>query len=267
MSSWFKLQALAFDKPVPHRNLLIYPVLMEKYFEFQIAIQSLLLEKNRLVEGITKSHLEYIYHLLSKDKEDSNLMRLDMLLKLCLRKESPEIIKWFSDEETGKPYFIIENDKYDIDNASRFERYDSKDIDILRLLICEQNAIELPDEKISPEVRDSMEEARRLRMRMSGTVPPTLEDMIVCVIVSTGLTLEDIKKTSIRKFGQILQRVDSKLHYQAYLTASLSGMVEFKDKKALKHWMSGAEENKWENTISVEAMKGKLAFDDKKKKI
>jgi hypothetical protein len=111
-----------------------------------------------------------------------------------------------------------------------------------------------------------MAEVLRFKMKKSGMVPPTLEDMVICVMASTSLRPEDIANISIRKFGKLLQRVDAKLHYKIYLSASLSGFVKFEGKDTLKHWMSGVEEDKWKDTmIDVESMKGKLAFDDKKK--
>jgi hypothetical protein len=255
MPSWFNLQAYTFDKPIQYKKLLVYPARMEEYFEFNIYVSCFLLEKNTTVEGISKTYLEYLYLLASKKDEELNLSKFDFLLKLCLRKDDLETRYWFRDEDK-KAVFSVDG-----------ETYDSNDFDELRLLICEQNSVELPDETIQKEIRDSMEETKRLRAKMSGNIPPTLEDMIVCVMVSTSLSLEDIAKLSIRKFGQILQRADSKLHYQVYLTSAMSGFVEFKDKKILKHWMSGIESDKWGDTmINVETIKGKLTFDDKKKK-
>ena len=218
---------------------------MENYFEFHVWVRSLLLEKNTTIEGISKTYLDYLYTLYADKDKDQNLFRFDALLKLCLRKENLEIKYNY---EAEKPIFIIEE-----------EKYTSSDFDELRLLICEQNDVDIPDETIQKEIRDSMDEAKRLRAKMSGTLPPTLEDQVVCVMVSTSLRPEDIANLSIRKFGQLLQRADAKLHYQVYLTASMSGFTEFKDKKALKHWMSGTESDKWKDTmISIETLKGKL---------
>lgn len=251
MSSWLNLQAYAFDRPITYKKLLLYPVLMENYFEFHIYIKSLLLEKNRTVEGISKTYLEYLCLLNSRGDENIYLEKFEALLKLCLRKKDVEI------------GYLFEKGLFKIDN----DIYNSDDFDALKLLICEQNLIELPDETISAELRDSMEETRRFREKMSGMVPPTLEDLIVCVVISTGLKVEDVEKLSIRKFGQLLQRIDAKLHYQIYLTSAMSGFTEFKDKSVLKHWMSGVEKDKWEDTmIDVETMKGKIAFDDKMNK-
>ena len=58
----------------------------------------------------------------------------------------------------------------------------------------------------------------------------SFEDQMICVLISTNLSLDDIYNLTIRKFIKIIQRVELKMHYQIYLQASLSGFVEFKDK-------------------------------------
>jgi hypothetical protein len=263
--SWFNLQAYAFDKPVQYKKLIVYPVKMESYFEFSILVESLLLEKNTTLEGISKTYLDYLYMLNSKNDENNNLGNFDSLLKLCLRK--PELSIFYGHDKKEKPVFVIYKNEEDSKKNKDGEIYDSSDFDELRLLICEQNDIKIPDDRISPEVRASMEEARAFRAKINGVIPPTLEDLVLCVMASTSLKPDDISNLSIRKFGQLIQRIDSKLHYQIYLTAAMSGMVEFKDKSILKHWMSGTEEDMWGDTmIDVETIRGKLAFDDKKEK-
>lgn len=251
--SWVKLKAYAFDTPITYKTLTIYPVTMENFFEFKILVQSLLLEKNTTIEGISKSYLEYLYSLHQQGDKEQNLMRFDALLKLCLRDETIDIRYWM---ENKKAIFKIKN-----------EVFDSRDFDEIRNIICEQNSEELPDETIQKEIRDSMLEARRMRAKLENIVPPSLEDQVVCIMASTNLKPEEIAKISIRKFGQLIYRVNAKLHYEIYLTASLSGMVTFKDKSILKHWMAGEEVDKWKDTmISVESVKDKLNFNDKKKK-
>jgi hypothetical protein len=241
-----RLQSYAFDKPVKYKDLLVYPALMEDYIEFYIMVDCLTLEKNLTLEGISKTYLEYLFFLENAKDDGHHLLRFESLLRLCLRKKDLTIDYGY--DSNKKAAFKIED-----------KMYDSGDFDELRLLICEQNAIELPDETIQKEIRDSMDEAVRMRMKQSGTIPPTLEDQVVCVMVSTSLTLDDIAKLSIRKFGQLLERADWKLHYQIYLTASASGFVEFKDKSILKHWMSGKEINKFKDTmISIEDLGNKL---------
>ena len=88
-----------------------------------------------------------------------------------------------------------------------------------------------------------MREANEIRSR-EGTKMASLEDQMICVLISTNMSLQDIYSLSIRKFVKILERVDALLHYKIYLSASMSGFVEFKDKSFIKHWMSDLTRNK-----------------------
>ena len=72
--------------------------------------------------------------------------------------------------------------------------------------------------------------------------------------------MQDIYDLTIRKFEKILQRVDAKLHYQIYLSASMSGFVSFKDENAIKHWMNDLSKNdKYEDVkVDMETMRNKI---------
>jgi hypothetical protein len=246
MSSLYELQAYAFDKPVDYNGLLIYPVTMENYYELFYLAQSLLLEKNSTLDGISKSYLEYLIWLQEKGDKELNLSNFDSLFRMCLKKKDAEIV--YGRNASGQAGFKVNG-----------VTYSHEDFDKLRLLICNQNDIEIPDESIQKEIRDSIEEVKRLKMKQTGAIPPTLEDQVVCLMVATGLSSEEIYNISVRKFGQLLKRVNAKMYYEIYLTASVSGFVEFKDKSLLKHWMSGEERNDFEDTMmSVENLETKL---------
>jgi hypothetical protein len=74
------------------------------------------------------------------------------------------------------------------------------------------------------------------------------------------MSLNEVYDLPLRKFIKLLQRVDAKLHYEIYMGAAMSGMVEFKDKKILRHWMSDLEkENKNDDVL--------LGFDEINNKI
>jgi hypothetical protein len=119
--------------------------------------------------------------------------------------------------------------------------FDSVDFDEIRMIICNQNLVELADETIQKEIREKMEEARAMKAKQSGNRPASFEDTILCLVASTGINLTDAYELSLRKFIKLLQRVDAKLHYQIYMTGAMSGMVEYKDKSVLRHWMSDLE--------------------------
>ena len=83
---------------------------------------------------------------------------------------------------------------------------------------------------------------------------------MICVLISTPLKMEDIYKLSIRKFEKILQRVDAKLHYQIYLSASMSGMVKFENENAIQHWMNDlSEKDKYADVkVDMDTMRNKI---------
>ncbi len=120
--------------------------------------------------------------------------------------------------------------------------------------------MDLPDEAIQKDVRDIIEEARKYKAKISGNKPASFEDTILCLVASTSITLEQVYELSIRKFIKLLQRVDALVHYKIYLGAAMSGMVEFKDKTILRHWMSDLEkENKNEDVmLDLDQMKEKV---------
>lgn len=97
-------------------------------------------------------------------------------------------------------------------------------------------------------------------MRQNKQKMCSLEEQMICVLISTSLTMEDIYKLTIRKFEKILQRVDAKLHYQIYLSASMSGMVKFKDDNAIQHWMNDlTKEDKYSDVkVDMDEMRNKI---------
>jgi hypothetical protein len=161
-------------------------------------------------------------------------------------------------------YAYDENGKVFIEISG--ERYSGQDFEEIRRIICEQNMVEIPDENVSKEVRDSLEKAKAYKARLSGAKPASIEDYIISLATVTGWTMEYVHTMSVRKFIKAIRRLDNYLHYKIYLSASMSGMVEFKDKSFIKHWLVGLdEENKFDDvsldltkvqeTISMEGAK------------
>ena len=246
---------LVFDLPVKYKKLEIYPVLMKDYYDFHFLVQSIILEKNSVpdVEVISMTYLNFMYKNSSKQKPYAFMFR--ELLAVCLRIEPSRIIVKY-DEDSFEPIFLVDD-----------ERYDSKDFEEIKKIICEQNLVDIPNEKIQKEIRDKIEEARKLREKISGgNKMGSLEDLVIAVVISTSLKIEDIYNLSIRKFNKILQRLDHTMHYKIYLTASMSGMVKFKDENFIKHWLANLEKDELEGvTVGLEEIKGQLSFENIKK--
>lgn len=253
-----------FDEPRTYKGIKLYPVIVKNYYTFFTYVQSLTLDKNSIPDAkiISMSYLEYLYHLY-KEKSDNALyvVMLDKLLKLCLKLPDDTHIDYDYDNK-GRPFVKIG------DNV-----FFSDDFDEIKKIIFEQNLVEVENENYSKEARDAIENARKYREKInnSGRKMASFEDQMICVLISTNLSLDDIYNLTIRKFIKIIQRVELKMHYQIYLQASLSGFVEFKDKSVIQHWMTEINKDKYkdvlmdEETINKKAGKGKTKINNKSK--
>lgn len=217
---------LFYDKPVPYKKLLIYPALMEEYIEFHTYVQCLLYEKNSIPDAriISMSYLRFLYYLAG-EKNEPSVYFLNLLLAKVLHLGLEDI-----------KFYVGENDRAFFEIKG--EVYDANDFDKISQIICEQNSIMQIDNTIRKEIRDAMKKAQEYKMQQNKNKMCSLEEQMICVLISTSLTLEDIYKLTIRKFSKILERIDCKMHYEIYLSASLSGMVKFNNDDAIKHWMS-----------------------------
>ena len=242
---------LFYDKPIPYKELLIYPATMDRYLDFHFYITCLLLDKNSIPnpEVITMTYLQFMYYMASTT-ELPYLYMFKELLKMVLHIDNDSDL-WFGTDPNGKAIFKIKGIIYDSDDLNKIT-------DIIFL----QNSIEHIDDTIQKEVRDAMEKARVYKMKQNEYKMCSLEDQMVCVLMSTSLKFEDINKLTIRKFSKILERVDYKLHYEIYLSAEMSGMVKFKDENKLKHWMADLTKSDKYEDVKVDADEMHHKIDD-----
>lgn len=243
------IKELYYDEPISYKDLTIFPVRMKDYLEFHYAVNCLLVEKNNIpdIKIISMSYLRALYYL-AVNQNQPYLYMLRILFCLALRKPLDVEIKFYVDN-SDKAFFEVEGIKY---NAS--------DFDEVAKIIMEQNSIKPIDYTVQKEIRDELEKAKKYRERINQNKMCSLEEQMICVLISTPLKLEDIYELTIRKFEKILSRVDAKLHYQIYKQASMSGFVEFKNKDAIAHWMSDLESKDpyKEEKMSLEEMQGKI---------
>lgn len=245
----------SFDRPIPYKELLFYPVKMDNYLQLTLFSGCLTIDKDSIpdIDIISMTYLEYIYHLhfvkreISKDHNNLSFMTLmNGLLRLSLMLDENEDILY--DYDNKKPRIKI---------MEKF--YYSDDFDVMKDILCEQNSLVLPDYSVQKEIRDRIDEERILKAKWEGRKIGSLEDQLICAMIVTSSSLEEVKNLTVRKFFKILQRADHKLHYEIYLAASMSGFVKI-DKGAIKHWMSDLEkEDQYEDDkIDIESYKGKF---------
>lgn len=251
-----------FDKPIPHKGLLIYPIKIQDYYEFLYCIPCLMLEKNSIkdpqvaIKAISMSYLKYMYEVSSQ--ENNYIQLFDGLLRLVLAIKNEEKTIKYDYEKDGNPYFMIDNKKYYSD-----------DFDEIRQIISEQNMIDLPDERIQKNVRDALEEARRFKQRLNKNKMASFEEQIMALATYTGWSLEEIYNMTYRKFILAIRRANQIIMSNIYLSASMNGFVSFKNNKdVLKSWISDVgEEDKYADVkMSPEQLQAKANFEDAKTK-
>lgn len=243
------IKELYFDEPIPYKELLIYPVTMKDYLEFHWLVSCLLIDKNSIpdINVISMSYLRFLYYNAANNDEPYVYM-LKMLLCMVLHIEFNEEMSFYVDEN-DRAFFKV-----------RGVAYSGSDFDEIVKIIFEQNCITPIDNTIQKEVRDALEKAEEFKMQQTKQKMCSLEEQMICVLISTPLKLEDIYKLTIRKFEKILQRVDAKLHYQIYLNASMSGMVKFKDESVIQHWMNDlTKDDRYSDVkVDMDTMRNKI---------
>lgn len=242
---------LFYDKPIPYKDLLIYPATMDRYLDFHFYITCLLLDKNSIPNPavISMTYLQFLYYMASTT-ELPYLYMFKELLKMVLHIDNDSDL-WFGTDPNGKAIFRIKG-----------VNYNSEDLDKITDIVFLQNSIEHIDDTIQKEVRDAMEKAKVYKMKQNEYKMCSLEDQMICVLISTALKFDDINKLTIRKFSKILERVDYKLHYEIYLSAEMSGMVKFKDENKIKHWMADLTKSDKYEDVKVDADEMHHKIDD-----
>ena len=232
-----------YDKPIQYKDLTISPVRMSEYLNYYIAVNCLLLKKNNIPDPkiISMSYLNYLFYLISSSKDNEIYAHmLYEIFRICCGLSYEEV-----------KYTIDEKDKIKL--YLRNVEYNKKDFEEIKRIILYQNSPSYDDSYIDPNLEEAINEYNRLSSRDSGE--STLEDQIICIMISTSLKIEDIENMTVRKFMRTIQKVDDKLEYQINKTASLSGMVEFK--QPITHWMK-SKNNKFSSLIDYKAFKGKI---------
>lgn len=239
-----------FDEPFDYKGLKIYPVTLKELFIFNSVVDCLLVDKNSIPDPkiISMTYLDYI---MSQSNDDNRYIEKVLILLYVCTKNDTEKIKIF---ETAGKHTIIINDIL----------LSSDDFENIKRIICEQNLVDVPDYSIQKEIRDRIEEGKRIRRKMGGSKMASFEDQIISLSIATGLPLKDIYGMTYRKFSKSLSRTDLFIHYQIYLQSSMSGLVQYKDTSFIKHWLNEINEDKNQDLMDMDAVKNKMNFEDKK---
>lgn len=243
------MRELYFDLPITYKELKIYPIKMKEYLEFHMLVDCLLIDKNSIpdVNIINMSYLRFLYYE-SAEKGLPYVFMLKALLCLVLHMDLEEEINFYINDK-NQAFFKV-----------RGVEYNSNDFNKIVNIIFEQNCIDAIDNTIQKEIRDALEKAQEYKIAQNHRKICSLEEQMICVLISTPLKFEDIYELTIRKFTKIIERVNLKMHYQIYLSASMSGLVKFKNDDAITYWMADlSKTDKYaEVKVDMDAMREKI---------
>jgi len=256
---------LTWDEPIPYisnqeintQPLLIYPISMYNYVEFFMAINCLLIKKNQIpdIKIISMSYLDFLLYLIESNPEGQIYgSMLAKILELSL-KANPNEINVVKDENGFIKLNIKIKTVINNEDVINIFTINAGDFDVIKDIICYQNVPYFDDSYIDPELEKALKETEEFKNK-NAKKRGSLEDQIVCVTISSFYKIDEIKNLTIRKFAKILERVDYKLHYQIYKSASMSGMGEFKGD--IDHWMSDLTPDKYGNVVEFDKLQEKL---------
>jgi hypothetical protein len=258
-----------YDKEIPFKNdLKLYPVSMRDYLWFFTYAQCLMLEKNSVMgdpvlamKAISMSYLEYLYYVSQtgeySETNPSPADLLHMLFRLTFKLPEESKIQMGYDGN-GKPIFSIDGNVYDSD-----------DFDLFRQIVSEQNELELPNENIQKNVRDSLREAREYKAKLAGKKMAGLEDQVIALSLFSGWELDRIYNMTIRKFIRAIGRANHMIYQDAYLKGEMGGMVSFKDKSVLSGWLANIDTKDDYSDVSMDldSLGNKLNFNEAKQNL
>lgn len=231
---------VTFDKPIPYKGLLIYPIRMKDIYEFLFSYDVLTIEKNKIpdVEVIQMSYLNFIMTKLITDNTEFNkdftvgniwVYKFSEIMRLCFQIEPHELMVI---EDEGKISLKI---KDVVVNAQDFE-------DIKRIIMY-QNIVEYDDTTMNEDFKKVVEDYYKIKNK--GIVSPTIECKINTLISNTNYTAIEINELTYRKFDQCFKIIVDKIDYIVNAMAKIQG-----SNAPLEHWVYKSDKQKYSEIFS-----------------
>lgn len=223
------------DYPVPYKSLTLYPVQVDLYYYFHLFVQCLLVPHKTSgdVKGISLSYLKYLFYLATDKNEQENILFLGELLLIVLKK--PKIYTDKNSKERATITFELDKGIIDIEG----EKFDSNDFDIIKKIILEQNAIEMPDETINPDMLKAYKELEEYKLKQSKIKMCSIEDQINVIVAQSSYRRDEIMKMTIRSFSRLLDRVDKIMSYE--IKSLLIPYMDKKDQDKIEHYLQNTD--------------------------
>lgn len=156
---------------------------MVDFYNFSWAVQCLTIDKDSIPDPkvISMSYYEFLFYISEQidNPADKPNLKLDFLLRICLGLDRESDLSPIEYGNEGKKAAFRINDTV----------YYSKDFDEIKKIILNQNAVETFNPNINKETRDLLEKARALKSQLTGDKLCGLEDQMICLSISTGISI------------------------------------------------------------------------------
>lgn len=227
---------------IRYKGLLLQPIRMIHFSDYLECITIFQIDKNKYIEYVQMSELEFLLYLCSDIKLCYLFYRL---MNLCTNYETEDIN--FKYEDDKKLYLCIGENKFD-----------KKDFENIKRLICYQNIPEYDDEYIDPDFKQALEDAKELMYKNSPKI--NMGNRISGVMTITGLTYDEIMDMPIVCFFDLFEKVSQYPDWKIIKQASLQPGVKFKNKIA--HWLFKDKNMEYESIITSTQDIGEITDSD-----
>ena len=226
----------ANDYPVPlKKDLVLYPVQVDLYFYFHLLVECLLLPHltSGDIKAISMSYFEYLCYRCIEKNDMMHIIYLSELLFIVLRKDK----KYIDDNGNEQDTVVVDltHKKLQICGVE----ISNEEFDFMRKVILEQNAIEVPDETLPPDLVKAFKEKEEFRLKQSRVKMCSFEDQINVVVAQSSYRRDEIMTMTIRSFTRLLTRIDKIMSYE--ISTLLSPNMEKKDRDKIPHYMESID--------------------------
>lgn len=226
----------ANDYPVPlKKDLVLYPVQVDLYFYFHLLVECLLLPHltSGDIKAISMSYFEYLCYRCIEKNDMMHIIYLSELLFIVLRKDRKYIDNNGNEQDTV--VVDLTHKKLQICGVE----ISNEEFDFMRKVILEQNAIEVPDETLPPDLVKAFKEKEEFRLKQSRVKMCSFEDQINVVVAQSSYRRDEIMTMTIRSFTRLLTRIDKIMSYE--ISTLLSPNIEKKDRDKIPHYMESID--------------------------
>lgn len=226
----------ANDYPIPYKGLVIYPVQVALYYVFHSFVECLLLPHltSGDINALSKPYFEYLIYLAETKGQRLYLQELFELLSIVLH------LPILNEDNISNICIVKDGENHLLKIGS--EVYNSQDFDNIRKIICEQNAIEMPDEETHPDILKAIKEVEEYKRKQAKVKLCSFEDQINIVVAKSSYRRDECLKMTIRSFTRLLERVDKIMHYE--IMSLLAPNLEKEVVKNIEHYMAANKTRK-----------------------